>query len=248
MKLKDLQEKFARAVMANNIDGLESEIINQKVSGKAALSIYHNNYLGSLTNALSLTYHVIRLLVGKDFFKSMAHEYIKGEPPRSSNLDDYGGNFPTFIEGFKPAESLFYLADMASFEWKHHLALIAPNAPVLTMKHISYMPLKELENIKFIPHPSLQFFASIYPIDQIWLAHETKFKNLPVLDTSPLYIAMYRKSKKVQWMTLSEQEFKFATAIAKGHSIYNSFGYAGEIDFSNLLQRLIVNEAFTGCS
>lgn len=60
-------------------------------------AVYRNNVANSLIDALADTFPVVEQLVGTDFFRAMAHCYVRQSPPVSRLLVRYGENFPNFV-------------------------------------------------------------------------------------------------------------------------------------------------------
>ncbi len=93
-------------------------------------SVYRSNVRGALVEALAVRYPVVQRLVGEDFFRVMSRDYALNNLPPSPVLIGYGENFPEFVEGFEPAATLPYLADVARLEsayWQaYHAADDAP--------------------------------------------------------------------------------------------------------------------------
>jgi hypothetical protein len=64
--------------------------------------------------ALQATFSTVEQLLGTDFFRAMAREYVDSTPATSANLHEMGDDFPGFIAQFAPAAALPYLPDVAS--------------------------------------------------------------------------------------------------------------------------------------
>ncbi|MFA7290739.1 MAG: DNA-binding domain-containing protein, partial [Rhodocyclaceae bacterium] len=95
--------------------------------------IYRNNVMVSLIEALADTFPVVQTLVGEEFFRAMAREFVRVSPPVSPVLAYYGDEFPAFVEHFPPAASLPYLADVARLEYARVLAFhAADSVPLAT--------------------------------------------------------------------------------------------------------------------
>lgn len=137
-------------------------------------AVYRNNVVVSLIDALADTYPVVAQLVGEAFFRAMAGEYVRAHPPISPVLAHYGGDFAAFIEHFRPAASVPYLADVARLEWACLQALHAPDAPVLTAAALQagLADPERLPALRLQLHPSLHRLRSRYAVVSIWAAHQ----------------------------------------------------------------------------
>ncbi|MDP1007294.1 HvfC/BufC N-terminal domain-containing protein, partial [Klebsiella pneumoniae] len=69
-----------------------------------------------MINALATAYPVTLQLVGDEFFHAMASIFVQAHPPTSPLISQYGSTFAQFIQGFEPAASVPYLADIARLE------------------------------------------------------------------------------------------------------------------------------------
>src|SRR6516162_884125 len=134
------------------------------------VSIYRNTSRIALTNALRLNYPAVQRLVGEDFFAAAADIFITKEPPRTAWLDFYGAAFPEFLERFRPAASLPYLADVARLERAVSRALHAADAKALAPVELADLPQIAQGSVSFVPHPSVGLLSSKYPVDAIWRA------------------------------------------------------------------------------
>lgn len=89
--------------------------------------IYRRNYLEGHVAALADTYSTVRALVGHDFFRMLAMQFVSESPSLSGDLNDYGRDFPQFLAVSQPSESLPYLADVARLDWAFLQTLLAPD-------------------------------------------------------------------------------------------------------------------------
>ncbi|WP_201340061.1 DNA-binding domain-containing protein [Isorropodon fossajaponicum symbiont] len=83
------------------------------------IQIYRNHYTLSLIDALKASYSCVLRLVGEDFFKLLAKNYISVYPLSAGFLQNYGQFFAQFLKGFKPCKPYPYLIDIAYFERYH---------------------------------------------------------------------------------------------------------------------------------
>ena len=83
--LHDCQTQFYRAIFDKNqtIIGIDD----------SRLAIYRQTIFHSLHNALSTSYPVIGRLVGTEFFRFLAKQYIQQYPSVSGDLNRYGDAF-----------------------------------------------------------------------------------------------------------------------------------------------------------
>lgn len=116
MKLRELQESFSHYLYDKSGDrlSLESEI---KEAFTPRLEIYRNNLLFSVVDLLLEVYPNILKVLGEKNFKFFAREYLYEFPSKTSNLDDYGEDFSSFLNSRPELESYFYLENLAQLDW-----------------------------------------------------------------------------------------------------------------------------------
>lgn len=141
--------------------------------------VHRNNATTSLVRALEDGFPVACALVGDDFFRAMAREYVRAEPPRSPVLIEYGGGFAGFIAGFAPASSLPFLADVARLERARLEAFHAADAASLDAA--AFAPWLQapdaLMRRRAVLHPSLRLVPRARCVLELWRAHQPGEEN-----------------------------------------------------------------------
>lgn len=138
-------------------------------------AVYRNNVIVSLVDALADSYPVVQALVGEDFFRAMAREFVLQSPPCSPVLAWYGADFSGFVSAFPPAAGLPWLADVARLEWLRVEAWHAADADALPSAALSALlcNVEQLPAARFTLHPALRILRSSYPVVSIWDAHQS---------------------------------------------------------------------------
>ena len=126
-------------------------------------AVYRNNVSVTLIEALGETYPVCKALVGEGFFGAMATVYFRQHKPISPLLFRYGGAFPGFVEGFEPAASVPYLADVARIEWAWLQAFHAADEPVASADMLATIAAERLGDARLVPHPAAWTLTSRWP-------------------------------------------------------------------------------------
>lgn len=137
--------------------------------------IYRNNVIVSLVDALADSYPVVQTLVGVDFFRAMAREFVYQSPPRSPVLAWYGDDFPGFVAAFPPVAELPYLTDVARLEWLRVESWHAADADALPEAELLALlaDTERLPATRFTLHPALRVMQSVHPVVSLWAAHQT---------------------------------------------------------------------------
>lgn len=174
MRLNDLQSGFSDYLMNEN-DAPESDAetgFSQifrpgKISVRDRLGIYKNNLNVSLQHVLTQRHKMLETLVGTEFLTSMAAIYVKKNPPSHGNLNEYGFDFPSFIDNFPPASGLPYLGDMARLECAWWRSYYSRDVTPLKAESLSNIPDKDYARLKLNLHPSVQLIRSAWPVYSI---------------------------------------------------------------------------------
>src|SRR5690242_19722301 len=100
-ELGAFQDAFGRALLRGGdaplADGTELAGLS------VLLSIHRNTSTKGLVDALAANYATVLQLVGDEWFRACAVDYVRAHPPRSPVLATYGEDFPAFLASFPPA-------------------------------------------------------------------------------------------------------------------------------------------------
>src|SRR4051794_6138522 len=169
--LRFLQKSFTLALL-DSARGIPSGI-RTAAGGRVSrrFSVYRNNVVVSLTEALATRFPVCLALVGDEFFRAMTRLYIEMSPPRSPLLMTYGDDLAEFIEAFPPARSIPYLGDIARLEAARTRAYHAVDAVSMGVDELAALGSRGWAKARVVLHPSIEVISSAYPIVTIWEAH-----------------------------------------------------------------------------
>ncbi|WP_416798154.1 DNA-binding domain-containing protein [Ciceribacter azotifigens] len=178
--------------------------------------VYRNNVMVGLTAALQSRFPVVERLVGADFFAAMARAFIITHPPRSPLLLAYGDELPAFLEGFEPAASLPYLADVARLEIARSRAYHAADAAPLDPAALAAIPPASLASLRFHAHPSLTILRSSHPVVTIWAMNVREAEPTPIADWNGEDAAIVRPQMLVEVRRLPPGGAVFLQSLADG--------------------------------
>lgn len=168
--LHDLQRAFLASLLGLGDEAVLEHVAAADIGAESRLEIHRNTFLGSLTATLRMAFPVVVQLVGAEFFESAARIFIERSPPVSAYLNEYGAQLPAFLEGFEPAASLPYLADVARLEWAVSTAVNAPDAEPLDLARLATLSQHERGCVALVPHPSVTLVRANHRADEIWRA------------------------------------------------------------------------------
>lgn len=165
---QNIQSNFAEAVLNYEQPIPDGLVAWNGPCPRRRFEVYRNNVALGLVGALGSRFPVAEKIVGEAFFAAMAHAYILVHPPRSPLLLAYGDDFADFVEVFKPAAEISYLADVIRLEVARGRAYHSADCPPLNPGDLSGFSPDELPNLVFEPHPSAAVVPSDHPIVYIW--------------------------------------------------------------------------------
>jgi hypothetical protein len=202
-------------------------VLDQTVS-HPRFGIYRNNVASALTNSLRVRYPVVEQLVGRDFFSAMSREFIAENKPSSAILISYGANFPEFISSFEPAESLFYLADVARLESAWWVSYHAADIAALNKDAFATLAPEAWgeTHLRFLPCVKIPKFN--YSAAAIWRAHHDLELAMPVFVDQPEYVLIRREGTQVLVQTLSQDMHLFLHALAQGGTLLEAYEVASD--------------------
>jgi hypothetical protein len=223
--LRELQAAIADSVLHGANGPLETAIRADGLGANRRLQVYRNNTFGSLTAALKDTFPVVCRLVDERFFAYAAHDYIRAHPPAAPRLAEYGADFADFLAAFEPVEHLRYVPDVARLEWGVNAAYHAADAPRLDPARIAALPQERYAALRFIAHPSCRLFASEFPIDRIWQAHQPggDLETRIDLASGGCRLLIDRNDGDIRFLALDAAAFDFLQALFAGSALQAAY-------------------------
>ncbi|MEM6440098.1 MAG: DNA-binding domain-containing protein [Pseudomonadota bacterium] len=161
----------------------------KSIASPQRFSVYRNNVVVSLIDAIAATFPAVHALVGDEFFRAAAREFVLGNPPSSPVLLNYGEAFPAWIAAFPPAATVPYLGDVARLEWAWTRAYHAADASPLTAARLADLPPERLLASRAVVHPSMALIASRFPVVSLW-AQATRRRAKTSLDLTAAETAL----------------------------------------------------------
>ncbi|MDQ5909420.1 MAG: hypothetical protein QG599_1515 [Pseudomonadota bacterium] len=219
LRLRELQQDFAAAVLDGAQNGFEGQIQAVGLSGARRLQIYRNNRLLNLTASLRATYPVICRLVGDGFFDYAAAQYIAAYPSRSGDLEEFGGDFARFLETFTPAAALVYLPDVAQLEWIYRQIFYAADHPPLDLAALAQVPAEQQGDLHFQRCPAARLLQSPFPILRIWQVNQEDYVGDAAVDLTAggiKLLALRRDNFEIEFQPLAAGEFSLLSALNEG--------------------------------
>ena len=261
MPLNETQKLFSRTMLGSP-DAVKTPDADLSVLFTAApeilperLEIYRNNVIGNLTDAMLTTYPLVTKLTGEDFATVMMRSCVLQNPPREACLANYGGALPEFIEGFPPAATLPYLADVARLEWAINGAYHAPDDVALSSAEIEALPENGLAEMNLRLRKSARLVASNWPLESIrsfCLSYDEKTSGELNLEGEGCRFLVFRPELNVAVIKLAADEYAFFEALGRGQVLGTALDATlrdfPAFDLGAVLQRHLPLETFAGAT
>lgn len=223
--LREVQSQFLLAMLAAPEDApLAPLLAGQATHNHRRIEAYRRNMFAALGSALAMTYPVTQRIVGEAFFRAMARAYVRVEPSRSGDLNDYGENFSEFISAYPHAQELAYLPDVARLEWQLQcidLAAdsLAENADAPFAALASTSP-DHYDALRFALEPAVGRLDSRWPLADIWHVNQADFSGDMQVDfTKGCQLLLWRTPSGPQIAALGAAEATFLDALLRGHAL-----------------------------
>ncbi len=217
--LRDFQNSFGSAVRGAqaNLDIVHAA---DPIPLERRLDVYRNNVHASLIDGLEQAFPVLLQLVGRDFFRAMAREYLRDHMPERGTLIGFGDVMPDFLDGFPPVASLPYLSDVARLELAWLRCYHAGDGVVLAADDLANIPVDDLAGLRFELHPSLATLQSEHPILSIWQAHQPGNEPASIdMTQSGETVLLIRKGLSVGVHKVSGGAAAFTEMLRSGHCL-----------------------------
>lgn len=244
------QSEFAQAILNPDLPVPEGLRDPEGTPAGKRFSVYRNNVAVSLSEALEVTFPIIRKLVGDEFFKAMAGVFLRQHQPNSPVLMFYGAEMPAFLEGFEPVANLGYLPDVARIELalcrSYHAADTSPLDPTALQAIAPDGLLKTRLQLA----PPVYLIRSKWPAGSIF--HANSSGGTPPAEIHPEDILITRPEFDPQVTVLPAGAGAFIAALMDtaplGEALKQATITSGDFDLSETLGLLLSAGAITKIS
>lgn len=217
-----------------------------------AIAVYRNTAIKARIDALEANYPTVSRMVGGEWFRAAAREFVEDQPGDDPVLAGFGEGFAAWLAAFEPARDLPYLAPVARLDRAWTEAHLAPDAEPLTSAQAAASGLA-LTATPARLHPSARLFWFDWTAPSLWLAHREP-DEAAELHWRPEAegLLFHRPGAEVRARRLGRAEWAFLDAARKGRP----FGAAAlsaraaqpDVDVSALFAGLLAAGAFASTS
>ena len=239
--MREQQHAFAQAVLdaaravPAHIQGPQAQPAPRR------FGVYRNNVVVSLVEAICQGFPALVPLVGEDFFRAVAREYVVAHPPSNPVMLFYGQGFPEFLERFEPTQGLTFLPHVARIDWAWRQAYHAADAPVVSAQDAALLSPEALQLSRFDLHPSVWVGQSPVAALDLWQVGRGLKPQDQVTATAQAYV-VGRPALEVQVAEISGGMCQTLQALGNGETLGLSLerGLEAQPDFDvpALFQRL----------
>lgn len=206
MQLQEIQNNFISFLYDRNNDKILSKIKDKNIKKEKLFEIYRNNLIKTLINALKLTYPIIYSHLGDKKFNQYALEFIKNNPSKSNNLDDYGQKFLHDKDEF--------LNNLSQFEWLKHLSYFAKDGEIFDVAITKKLDPEKLFNIS----PKLNDSCYIYQSHYDFFSKDANQERKKTVN----YL-IYRNYSNIEAKMISKNAYIFLSAIKNNMTLFEIY-------------------------
>ena len=219
MQLAALQQAFYQAMVTGDCSEelLQYIVDDNKLDAKARLGVYRDSIQAGLFSAMRETYKATAVIIGLESFSKLAYSSINEHPSNSTNLNDYGDDFPDFIK--EHYSELPFLSDLARFERVYENLFLTDAAAEFRRAEFIEALNTVPERAVLIVNPAGFIFKSKYPIVKIWEYAKDDIDTLPAADEPGDRCFVTCNQKKVYFYPLTADECQIINAIRQNCSI-----------------------------
>lgn len=218
----EIQHRFARDIFADTQPGISiADVRAGRLSSSERLDIYRYNVNTVLSNALRDLYPVLVNVVGEDFFREAARQFVRATPSTSGDLNEFGADFASFLRDYAHAKELPYLPDLARLERAWHRAFHAADEAPMDFAGLASVAVEVAGEVVLGLHPSVALLRSDYPLFQIWEVNQPGYLGDWQVDwdAAESCVVVYRQEYAVAAQALNAPQYIMLAAIAEGRSL-----------------------------
>ena len=181
-----------------------------------AIAVYRNTSIKGRIDALEANYPTVSQLVGSEWFRAAAREFVEAQPGDDPVLAAFGAGFPDWLATFEPARDMPYLAPVARLDRAWTEAHLAADAVPLSPMQAAAAGLA-LAATPARLHPSARLFWFDWTAPSLWLAHRYPSDEQDLSwRAEPEGLLIHRPDAEVRARRLSRAEWVFLDACRKG--------------------------------
>jgi hypothetical protein len=249
--LHELQRAFAAAI----IEGKVLPPVTSMQGGPSwrSLALYRRLIRNNYVQVLTITYPMLRRLIGGRYFKVFARGYMKRYPSTSGDLFAYGRHFPLFL---LQLESPRPLIELAKLEWACHEVSQASDTMPFALGQFDVLTSVDPACVRVHLQPTARLLRFSSPVHLVWQTLQSDGCTVAEIgQPSPeeeTTILVTRVEGKVRMAALAALDYRLLDAMADGRRVDEVERMAMEMDsqfdFARFIASLMEMNVLAGVS
>ncbi len=233
------QAEFLTAVLDSSRP-VPSGLISLRTLPTKRFSVYRNNVVVGLSDALASAFPVTQKLLGDEFFRAMAGLFVRRFPPQSPMLMEFGSDLPDFLADFPPVAHLPYLPDVARLEILVRESYHEADSQPVDREEVLGISQDRLALSRLQLAPSARLMRSGFPACGIWRANAL---SEPRPKMTPEDILVVRRGYDPEPVLLPPGGYEIMERLLAGASLMDACDHAasacGEVRLDETLSILV---------
>lgn len=250
-RLHELQRAFAAAMIEGK--GLPAMTLMRAGPAWRSLALYRRLIRNNYVQALTITYPILRRLIGARYFSVFARGYMKRYPSTSGDLFGYGRHFPFFL---LQLESPRLLLELACLEWACHEVSQIADAPPLALGQVDALISVDPACVRVHLQPTVRLLRFSSPVHLMWQGLQPDSLTVAEIghpsSEEETHILVTRVDGKIRVAELAGLDYQLLTAMADGRQVDEVERMAIEMDpqfdFARFISALMEMNALAGVS
>ena len=236
-RLAHFQDAFARAIL---IDAQPADPAVADLVAQPAFAVYRNTVVKGCVDALQANFPAVARLVGDEWFRAAAAEFVADGLPKEPSLLAYGDAFPAFLAGFPPAADLPYLAGVARLDRLWTEAHAAADAPAIGREALTGVDPEWLGVAVLQPHPAARWsWSGRDPIYSIWRRNREERADEGEIAWQGEGVLLTRPRDAGEWMAIDRAACLFLDACSHALPLDEALAAALDADPDANVVRLV---------
>ncbi len=232
-EINEIQNNFIDGIYENDNKIFDS-IKSSRISKKELLRIYQNNLYCNLINALRLTYDYLYNYLKEEKFKEFALDFIAKNRSQSTNLDDFGLNFPEFLR-----EKNEFYHDLAKISYFKQIAYLGENEADFDIESLQKIKPEKLFDIKFKLSKNCFLFISKFSL--------FSKRNREIERKKDCYYIIFRNFFEIEVVKITKKEFNFLNGVKQDLTLFEIYEKYN-CDIEKSIQKYISNSVLKSFS
>jgi hypothetical protein len=191
-----------------------------------------------LIRAMEANFPAVRRLLGEVYFAGLAREYVLRNPPQSTLMFEYGGEFSAYLRAQADLEKYPYLADVAILEGLMRQSYHSADDPVLGPEVLATISTDKLGELCFKPHSALRLLSSSFAVVSVIQASVGNESTAPDPGRTE-WAVVTRPEFEVVVTSVTGAQFTFIQNLADGQCLLAAAdaasGAVSELDLASTL-------------